>query len=529
MSAPARRRRHAQRGQAIPIVAVFAAVLLGFLALATDLSVDTQQRRVDQNITDSAALAGAYQLHDPTASDYQTQRSNAVADALTVVHRYLPWSTTGTGWAQNIVGTTATCPSGGSSCLLVYTPPAPYQNYTVDISTPPQKIHGYDPKQYTAGQSYLQVVVEQVSTNQLSQQTKEAAQSIAYHSGPDVGFGFALYTSTIASAGNASELIQGNVYAYRDAAPQANGQADICSTGAIVLGYPQFPHPLPSPDPANGALQQYNLTHGNVLTQADPNCTMSGGGNVMEAQALDTCPTSVEGVDLSTSGTPDTQYTHACVVNPPIQPPAMPAPTIPDYVSAHAVYCGTQGLDHSTGTYRPGRYSCPAGGTALTVDHPLQQGVYQIEGNGSGNDVALGTALNNCPSGYSNFAFCLFGVTFDLEAGATVTDNGMNYGAITPYVPSTPQSVDDGKMPLFAPQGSAATLSVTNNGTTLFLQGTIYMVDGTVNVGQNAHVSIRGQAIVSNWQVQSGNHQNPDITYDAGVSGFEQEVLELVK
>ena len=38
-----------------------------------------------------------------------------------------------------------------------------------------------------------------------------------------------------------------------------------------------------------------------------------------------------------------------------------------------------------------------------------------------------------------------------------------------------------------------------------------------------------GQAIVNAWNVQSGNHSNPEILYDPSATATQREVLQLVE
>lgn len=65
----ARRSRHAERGQVIPLVAVALAVLLGAASLAVDVGYWRYQQRLEQSAADSAAIAGASELAYPAADD----------------------------------------------------------------------------------------------------------------------------------------------------------------------------------------------------------------------------------------------------------------------------------------------------------------------------------------------------------------------------------------------------------------------------------------------------------------------------
>jgi hypothetical protein len=60
--------------------------------------------------------------------------------------------------------------------------------------------------------------------------------------------------------------------------------------------------------------------------------------------------------------------------------------------------------------------------------------------------------------------------------------------------------------------------------------GTIYIPTGTVQEINNGSLQIQaGQAVAANWDVTSGNHPNPEITYDSGSVAPEHEFLGLVQ
>src|SRR5579864_4169292 len=58
-----RRSRRRERGQILPLVGLMALVLFAFAALALDGGLAFSDRRVDQNLGDDAALAGAHELN----------------------------------------------------------------------------------------------------------------------------------------------------------------------------------------------------------------------------------------------------------------------------------------------------------------------------------------------------------------------------------------------------------------------------------------------------------------------------------
>lgn len=102
---------------------------------------------------------------------------------------------------------------------------------------------------------------------------------------------------------------------------------------------------------------------------------------------------------------------------------------------------------------------------------------------------------------------------------------------LTPYQPpaGTTDNPDDGYFSVYAPPSSAAGLYVEKNSTQLVMTGTVYMPSGMCSVGQNVVFSTQGQVIVDSWEVQSGNHANPVITYDTTRVASERETRLIVQ
>ena len=124
---PRRTRRRRERGQMVPLVAIFGVAILGATAIATDLSVSTHFKRSLQNVTDAAALAGAKVLPVTVTSANQVAATQA---ALQVMHNSYQWplggplsnflnSVTNSGCAGSqcsvtiCAGLTSSCPAGG--------------------------------------------------------------------------------------------------------------------------------------------------------------------------------------------------------------------------------------------------------------------------------------------------------------------------------------------------------------------------------------------------------------------------------
>ena len=111
------RRRRSQRGQAIVLVALMMAVLVGFVALAIDSARAFDGRRILQDSVDAAALAGAeyYQYHPGGWSGAET----AAADEFQTDNRLYagytcsPGSVTPTPGAP---GTPLTSPRRPAAC-----------------------------------------------------------------------------------------------------------------------------------------------------------------------------------------------------------------------------------------------------------------------------------------------------------------------------------------------------------------------------------------------------------------------------
>ena len=82
-------RRRGERGQMVPLMALCFVVLIGAMAIATDLSVSTHYKRNIQNVTDAAALAGAKVL---PAKPAFTDEEAATSAALALVHNSFPWT-----------------------------------------------------------------------------------------------------------------------------------------------------------------------------------------------------------------------------------------------------------------------------------------------------------------------------------------------------------------------------------------------------------------------------------------------------
>jgi len=535
MTVPANRRR-GERGQVVPVAALLAVLLLAAAALAVDLSLQTDRHLDLQNATDSAALVAARDLgaHNGGLAN-QLDRNTAAIDALRVVYDHLGWGSSGTSWATGAVG--GTCGNGlsGSDCHVTASGPGSASNVTVEVDIPPRNARNaaYDEMVSSPGTPWGYVEVDVTQNDRanfgtavhFNQQTS-GAHSIGYHYPAGQPFGFALYSGTLVSGGNNGEVIDGNVYAYRDVQPQSNGQAGFCAgtdsygnSGHVVLGAPQYGS-FPSPDPAGGADYQYNIKP-NDANQVEhvASCATNPSKSVSQSAALGDCGSlNVQGVVMTT--TQDSRSL-ACMANPPVTPPNLQGPALTGNVIT---------LD---GTALGNNQS------VLTVTTPLASGLYYVKHNPncsapSCTDVVIDghSAVPDCTGTYlTAYTVCMIGVTFWLDTGATI---GVSNGAkvlISPYLPVVDTSLNpnDGHFSIYAPAGSGAGIYESNVSTVLVMTGTIYMPSGSMNVSQNAILSIAGQAVVQSWNVQSGNFTNPEITYDQQAVAKQREVLQLVE
>jgi Flp pilus assembly protein TadG len=518
----ARALRRGTRGQVIPLVSLAMMLLVGAAAIGIDLSLQTHNQRALQNATDAAALAGAVDLPiSPAAADqYQ-----AAQDALLLIHKTMAWPTfsgSNTLWAQTAASpcsptnNTTTPPS----CDITVTPPAPYTNFTITVQTPAKS--SMNPV-YQTDLHYLDVIIRQKTQNNFAavigfNSSTEAARSTAYHFAGGQAYGFALFSKQYAHTQNSPSTVSGDVYVERYIAPQSNGKASFCAEGGlIVLGFPQIGDPSYQND------GQYDL--GTQVINYPPsggvngdcgdgagNINVTSGGTVNQTRNPQAgCSNVVTGVSFT--GAYNTTL-KTCVVNPPLVAPALEEPTL---VSNPPVYCGAQGKD-GMGNYRPGVYQC-AGATSLSIDAPLNPGVYEIRACAgcSGVSITSNIALHN--------------VTFILENGSSFEVRGNSVTvSVDPYVPSpATQNPADGTYPIYAPAGSAASVSVDKNSASLTTYGTLYVPDGSVNVTSNAQMTVIGQAIVNQWNDQGGNHPSVDVQYDASRNAPQREVLRLVE
>jgi hypothetical protein len=195
-------------------------------------------------------------------------------------------------------------------------------------------------------------------------------------------------------------------------------------------------------------------------------------------------------------------------------------PNIPSYGST---VCGAAGL--VGGVYQPGEYKCNSG-TSLYIDHPIAQGIYEIDSaSSSGCDVLMDAST---PS-------TLTGVTFYLKGGAGICVNPPSGTTITqtPYN-SGSGLAGDGRYDVLSDNvgNPSITMSTTGGGSvsgTWQCYGVIWLPTGTVNVANKDALADSGQIIIGTWNDTSGYHQNPSVSYNAGYAPAQPEVLQLAE
>ena len=534
---PARAKRSGQRGQMVPILAIFGTVLIGCMALAADLSLSTHFKRDLQNVTDAAALAGARQLPTtPALSD----ESNATASALQMIHNSFPWTVSGGAWAATL----ASSGCSGAQCSVTVcagtttsSPPCSV-NPTLGASSYPFVLTVNAPPKTSAVPTYngdphrIEVVMHQRTgaafAGIFGMSDSDGAESIAYHFAPNQAFDFALFSRTIIQDGNAGETIAGNLYAARYLAPQSSGQAGICAApyvdiagvqhqGYIYLGYPQLGDGAP-PYQNDG---QSSVTHSPTITDG-VTCPSAGGTVGMSAVpgSNSDCVNGDPGNNSGSSLTWD-QADGACETNPPIQPPVVAAPpNIPVYPST---VCDTQGLAGSV--YQPGEYRCTTSGAAsLVVNHQLAQGMYEID---------PGSNTNGCDLTMDGSITQLTGVTFYLKAGAGICitiPSGVTISQ-TPYNAGT-GAAGDGRYVVLSDNAQSPAITLTSSGGgsasgIWSLTGVVWLPTGSVTINNKVALEDQGQIVVNAWNDQSGYHQNPSVTFNAGLAPAQQEILQL--
>lgn len=567
---PVRRafRRRGERGQMVPLLAIFAVVLLGCTAIATDLSVSTHYKRNLQNVTDAAALAGAKQL--PVKVDASKQVT-ATQTALEVLHNSIPWllggSTTAAALATNgcnsgtlrcsvtvcagltvSSGCSVTLGSNGNEpfSLTVNTPPKTALNATFNNSDLSQ-----DPNYYQR----VEVVMHQQSGGFFSGifgvgSEIAGAQSVAWHFASGQPFPFALFSRTVVQDGNSPEIIAGNVYAERYLSPQADGQAAICAgpdpngnPGYIVLGALQAPDSGYAKDGQHDNSKvvskadplQDNVSDCTAYTSANPGTVSMNGNPVNDAGCASAFGGSISGSNIGFDS-----IDQACEANPALSVPNVSAlPNIPAYTTTQCPPSPSGAISPwASGTGTPPKadavaFKCTGNNKPsllVTSGVSLTPGIYEIlpSGNAPCDVVIDGTGPD------------LTGVTFYLMQGAGICAGPASGVKInqTPYCgtcspgPATP---GDGVYDVLS-DNSGLNPSITMDGSGggsdsgyWIMTGVIWLPTGTVTINNKNTLEDTGQVVVDTWNDSSGYHPDPSVTYNGPNAPDQHEVLKLVE
>jgi Putative Flp pilus-assembly TadE/G-like len=540
----------------VPLMALFFVVLIGAMAIATDLSVSTHYKRSLQNVTDAAALAGARLL---PAAPALADEDAATIEALTLVHNSFPWTPIGGGSlipTPDCLGTQCSITVCGGmtstvpSCTDTVNPPNGTQ-FVLTVNAPPLTAKvGTDNGKIND----IEVVMHQKSGAFFtglfgSSLDQDGAQSVAYHFAANQPFPFALFSSTVIGDGNSPEVIAGNVYASRYLSPQSGGKAAICAApwvdgqgashnGFIVIGAPQAPDAGYANDGQSG--------NSAVGPKADPitlaqNCGTASlplvGAGVVAMSGNPANGSDCQAAYPGNNGSATVVYDsidRACEANPAITPPSVAVPpNIPVYGPAQT-YCGHSGL--VAGVYQPGEYKCSSG-TSLTIDAQMKPGIYEIDAvdtSKSPCDVLMDGSTPSTlavPAG----AGAPSGVTFYLKGGAAICSNPASTTTInqTAYNSGSNQP-GDGRYAVLSDNVGSPSINMSTAGGgstsgTWSVAGVIWLPTGTVFISNKDALVDSGQVIVNTWNDKSGNHQNPSVSYNAGLAPPQHEVLQLAE
>ena len=558
-------RRRSERGQMVPIVALFAVVLLGCTAIATDLSVATHYKRNLQNISDAAALIGAKQL---PAKVQSTDQATAAIWALRIIHNALPWNVSGS-WSSTIVnnagcgGLTLQC--SVTICAGLNDPactagwqtvtPSSGEPFNLTVNTPPKQSALYSNSSDSHYLQRVEVVLHQKSGGYFSGifgvgSNTAGSLSVAYHFAPNQPFPFALFSNTVIGDGNSPELIAGNVYANRYLSPQANGHAAVCAeadqygnAGYIVLGAPQYGDSGYAND---GQFNDNSNVQANAATIQDgptitPNCSNIQTGQVGMSGAPGNCASTFSGIVASGNIGVDSNG-DACEAKPALTiPEVVSPPDIPNYYSGGTPRTQCAAPPPSVLDPTLGIFQCPGGSAnSLVINSSvstMKPGIYEIlpAAKTKGCDVLMDGTFTN-----------LAGVTFYLMQGASMCVNPLDStvapnpnpivqtpACVTSGCPNNPLP-GDGVYAVLSDNSLNPTITMNTSGSGSFagvwqVQGTIWLPTGTVNISNKDALQDAGQILVDTWNDTSGDHQNPSVTYNRSNSSPQKEVLQLVQ
>ena len=506
------------RGQMVVIAALMAVLIFGAMALGVDLGVQTVAQRSLQNVSDAGALAGAADL---SAAPTSSQQQSAVADALAIIQRNL-----GGMWGAGTPPATA-CSAAGLSgyCATGTDAVGGDATYAVRVSTPPQTPRSSRNETTDDLEVDITTTVHNGFAGILGiPLSTVAAHAVAYHFGPAQSYQYTFFTKQLIESGNQQETIYGNAYVGDGYEAQSAGKAGLCifyppgtmDAGHIV--YAVYP-------PTVGGEPQYGYTGGTVPpTTTAPTCP---GGGALTAEAASPqagspshCPYGATAVE-----DPNTLVWACMLANPAV--PDITGPSCP-------------GGPWYDGTSAPGCVELVSGGVITSSTSP---GIYVVPA-GTTETLDFSQGSIHC-------------VSLELDAGASTSIiNKKSQEYMTSYGYSTPDQTASstisaiGQTPPAGCPGAGAPsdtcvicagptttnpmpLGLTNGSTgccsdTLFV-GTVFLPGQEVSFRTNQAMEDIGSVYCGIWDVQSGNHPNPMITYDPQQTTPEPEQLRLVE
>jgi hypothetical protein len=467
-----------------------AVVIFGAVALGVDLGHQTATRRSLQNISDAASLAAA---RDVCASPpctvsgpgslalAQQQAANDAAASLALNQGWPPL------WIA--LNPANTCAASG------YCFAATYAGETVAFSTPPATPAANCTVVTACAEVDLASTVNNGFATIIGQpHSVIRSTSIGFHANVNTKFGYALFSNTDVNTGNSPELINGNVYIGSNFSPQSNGQSYLCAeavTGnANEPGYVVFGAPQSSPPAVN---------YGTCSTVK---------GNISSAAPAGQCPAGISWVPPPTGGA-----NGICLANPALQPPSFNPPT----PTAPLPSCTISSQPSVTGgVYAVTSALCPPQGNQANLTILLSPSFPALSCTSFllSSDVTVSISLDKGTTGNPLTAPFISAYGTAGCNGSTIDgDQAAFYQAATPVPSAQP------------------VLTVTGNGCCppLTITGTIVLPAGQVSLSTNSALTVTGQAIVSEWVDQSGDHPNAAFNYNASDADNVPEQLRLVQ
>lgn len=539
MSPHAARRRHGQRGQVVLLVALTSVFLLSASALAVDLSAQGSDHRILQNWTDAAAIAGARDC------DSACNATTEVEDALQVILQNSPWSAN-TSWAPPAPFVAAL---GGGSCtasrcmLSSYPGPAPYGNYTVSISSPPVAPHN---AAYNTT-NYVEVDVSETSGTNLAAvmgaaTTVSTGHSVAMDSGPPGPYQYSFYSKTLTGSGNNPQVITGDAYLGDGYVPQTGNGA-----GKDGLCINEIPGPETSANDTDGDSGQDSDAddQGRAVFDAvppkvgpepaylQPNTTVATCPNGGQVNLQTGNPPSGAGCPVNSTAKTDPATGVAMCYQPPPAVPNIPAPTVTASLPcAGGTATITPGALGAAGVTAPNVYSVGSAGSpcAVTINFCTNSGCTPVNLNCVSLVLSAGSSVN-VVNKKSTAYMTSYGYSPDSLAASAFTADSLTEPAACPGAAT---SAD--KSVIWAPDPGPVNpmpIALENTDTgccsdTLFV-GTVFLPDQQINFSSNQSMEDVGSVYCGQWDVQSGNHPNPIVTYDPAAVGGVVPILRLVE